>query len=322
MAHNPVPAEAVTSRRLLLSAAMTILFVAVEGASGYFANSLALLSDAGHNLSDALALLFSWFALWLSRRPADARRTYGYHRAGILAALVNSLSLVLIAFWIVVEAVKRLCEPEPVQTTTMIGVALAAVLLNGAIGLWLHGGARHDLNVRSAYLHMLGDALSALGVVVAGAIAGLTGQAASDPVVSLLIAALILWSSWGILSEAVNILLEAAPKYLDMAAMERAVRETPGVQGMHDLHVWAIASGIIACSCHLVVAEQSVRQGQQILRAVAVLMREKFGITHSTIQVEVEKCEPNAMCCILRNSSSEYTEHDHGREESTQSAIH
>jgi cobalt-zinc-cadmium efflux system protein len=182
----------------------------------------------------------------------------------------------------------------------MIAVALAAVVLNGFISYWLHGGAKHDLNVRSAYLHMLGDAVSALGVVVAGGVVALTGFDAADPVVSLLIGGLILWSSWGIVAEAVDVLMEAVPRGLDMTALERGIRDVPGVLGVHDLHVWTVASGIVACSCHVVVAEQTVRSGQQVLRGVTQMLEQRFGITHTTVQVEVEGCEPDDMYCTLR----------------------
>src|SRR5947209_3185777 len=163
MHHDHPHAGPLLGRRLGFSVVLTLAFVVGELVAGHFANSLALLSDAGHNFADALALIFTWFALCVSRRPGDARRTYGYHRAGILAALVNAVSLMVIALVIFWEAYQRLRFPEPVQSGPMIGVALAAVLLNGLIGLWLRGEARHDLNVRSAYLHMLGDAVSALG---------------------------------------------------------------------------------------------------------------------------------------------------------------
>jgi cobalt-zinc-cadmium efflux system protein len=302
MSHTHTHGGAATGRRLALSFGLTLAFVAGEAVAGLWANSLALLADAGHNFADALALLFSWFALYLARRPADARRTFGFHRAGILAALVNAVSLVVIALAIIWEAVQRLRVPEPVQSGPMIAVALAGVLLNGLISLWLRAEARHDLNVRSAYLHMLGDALSALGVAAAGVVVAVTGVSAADPVVSLLIGGLILWSSWGVLAEAVNVLLEGAPQGLDMTALEQAVKQAPGVLGLHDLHVWTVGSGIVACNCHIVVAEQTVRSGQQVLRTVTGLLRERFGIAHSTIQVEVEGCDPDDMYCTLRRA--------------------
>lgn len=298
--HDHTHDGGVTGRRLGLSAALTFGFVAGEAAAGYFANSLALLSDAGHNLADALALVLSWYAARAARRPADARRTFGLHRAGILAALANAVSLVVIALAIFWEAARRLRDPGPVAGGLMIGVALAAVVLNGAIALWLHREARHDLNVRSVYLHVAGDALSALGVVAAGIVVALTGWAEADPVASLLIAVLILGSASEVLAESVNVLLEAAPAGLDMAALEKGIREAPGVLGIHDLHVWVVASGIVACSCHVVVAEQSVREGQQVLRGVAGLLRERFGVAHTTIQVEVEGCDPDDLYCTLR----------------------
>jgi cobalt-zinc-cadmium efflux system protein len=158
---------------------------------------------------------------------------------------------------------------------------------------------------------MLGDAVSALAVAVAGVVVALTGESVADPVVSLLIGGLILWSSWGILTEAVNVLLEAAPRGLDMAALELAVKEAPGVLGVHDLHVWTVASGLVACSCHVVVAEQSVRSGQQVLRAVAGLLRERFGVTHTTIQVEVEGCDIEQIYCTLRRANAPHAGHDH-----------
>jgi cobalt-zinc-cadmium efflux system protein len=288
-----------------LSVALTLAFVAAEGIAGWLANSLALLSDAGHNFADALALIFSWYALRAAHRPADARRTFGSHRVGILAALVNAVSLIVIALLIFWEAGQRLWTPEAVESGPMIGVALAAVFLNGLISWWLHHEAEHDLNIRSAYLHMLGDAVSALGVVAAGVVVALTGQTVADPVVSIVIGLLILWSSWGILREAVDVLLEAAPKGLDMVELERTIREAPGVLGVHDLHVWTVGSGIIACSCHVLVAEQSVRSGQQVLRAVVELLRQRFHIAHTTIQVEVEGCDPDDMYCNLRRMHRE-----------------
>jgi cobalt-zinc-cadmium efflux system protein len=305
-AHGPV-----VGRRLGLAVLLTVAFVAGEAAAGWWANSLALLADAGHNLADALALALSWYAVRIARRPADPRRTYGYHRVGILTALANAVSLVVIALLIFWEALQRLRHPEPVQSAPMIAVALIGVLLNGLISVWLHRGAKHDLNIRSAYLHMLGDAVSAAGVVVAGGVVALTGAAAADPVVSLLIGGLILWSSWGVLAEAVDVLMEAAPRGLDMAALERGIREVSGVLGVHDLHVWTVASGIVACSCHIVVAEQSVRSGQQVLRAVAGVLHSRFGVTHTTVQVEVEGCDPDDMYCTLRRAHGPEPHHDH-----------
>lgn len=289
-------------RRLLVSIFVTLAFVAGEGLAGHFAHSLALVSDAGHNFSDALALVFSWYGIWIAQKPSTAKRTFGHHRVGILAALVNSVSLVLIAFFIVWEAFTRMGHPEPVQSTPMIVVAALAVLINAAISLSLRKAARNDLSVRSAYVHMVGDAVSAFGVVVAGVVIALTGATIADPLVSILIAMLILWSSWGILKESVNVLLEAIPEGMQMEAVEQTICSVEGVLAVHDLHVWTVGSGIIACSCHVTVEEQSVREGENVLRLVAEALEHKHAITHSTVQVEVEGCEPNDMYCVMKIS--------------------
>jgi len=298
-------------RRLLLSIFVTLAFVAGEGLAGHFAHSLALLSDAGHNFSDALALIFSWYGIWIAQKPSTAKRTFGHHRVGILAALVNSVSLVLIAFFIVWEAFTRMSHPEPVQSTPVIVVAALAVLINAAISLSLRKAARTDLSVRSAYVHMVGDAVSAFGVVVAGVVVALTGAALADLLVSLLIALLILWGSWGILKESVNVLLEAIPEGMQMEAVEQTICNVEGVLAVHDLHVWTVGSGIIACSCHVTVEEQSVREGENVLRLVAEALERKHAITHSTVQVEVEGCEPNDMYCVMKISQKGEAAHSH-----------
>src|SRR3989442_802459 len=299
MGHSHDRGVSLTGRRLLLSVFITVTFVIGEAGAGYFSNSLALLSDAGHNFADALALVLSWYGLWIARRPSSAKRTYGYHRVGILVALVNAVSLVIIALLIFWEATHRLGHPVPVQSMPMIVVALIAILLNTVISLWLRSGAKKDLNVRSAYMHMLGDAISAVGVVVAGVIVASTGASIADPMVSVLIGILILWSSWGILKESVNVLLEGVPEGMEMETVERTIGAVAGVLAVHDLHVWTVGSGIVCLSCHISVEEQSVRSGENVLRAVAEELEHEFGISHSTIQVEVEGCDPNDMYCIM-----------------------
>ena len=280
--------------------ALTLAFVLGEAVCGWWGHSLALLADAGHNFADAAALAFSWYAIQIADKAPHHGMTYGYHRVGILAALTNALSLVLIALVIVWEAVSRLRHPELANGGLMIAVAAAAVAVNVLISLWLYQGSKHDVNVRSAYLHMVGDAVSALGVIIAGAIVMVTGASVADPVVSFLIAGLILWTSWGVLRECVTVLLEGTPAGTDMPAVIDAIRSVSGVLDVHDLHVWTVGPGVVACSCHIVVAEQSIRDGQQVLRAVVNDVEHRFGITHATVQVEVEGCEPNDMYCVGR----------------------
>ena len=309
MGHKHNDAATITGRRLALSIVITLLFVVAEAATGYVSHSLALMSDAGHNFADALALVFSRYAIWIAQKPSTAQRTFGYHRVGILAALVNAVSLVVIALIIFWEASTRLRHPEPVQSTPMIVVALIAILMNTVISFWLKSAAKKDLNVRSAYMHMLGDAISAAGVVIAGVVVAFTGASIADPIVSILIGILILWSSWGILKESVNVLLEAIPEGMNMAKVEETIGAVHGVLAVHDLHVWTVGSGMVCCSCHVMVNEQSVRSGENVLRAVTEELEHNFGIAHTTIQVEVEGCEPNDMYCIKR-ASEHAGEHD------------
>jgi cobalt-zinc-cadmium efflux system protein len=297
--------------RLGLAIALTFAFVIGEAAAGYFAHSLALMSDAGHNLTDVLALAFSWYAVVAAKRPACAERTFGSHRVGILAALANALTLVAIGAIIIWEGIARLINPTPVESGPMIWVALVAVILNGVISYWLHRGAKHDLNIRSAYLHMLGDAASACGVVIAGIYVAFTGSVLADPIVSLFIAAFIIWSSWGIIVESVNVLLEAAPKSVNMADLERSIKNVDGVLDVHDLHVWTVASGLISLSCHVLVSDQSVRSGEQVLKTISHMVEHDFHISHSTIQLEVEGCEESAIFCTMRKAHG--NGHDHGQ---------
>jgi cobalt-zinc-cadmium efflux system protein len=302
--------HAVSTRKLAAAVLLTLAFVIAEAVAGYFAHSLALLSDAGHNFADAAALAFSWYAVWIAKKPAHQQMTYGYHRVGILAALVNAVSLVVIALFIFIEAIDRLRNPQPVHGWLMIAVAAIAITVNLLIGVWMHAGAKHDLNVRSAYVHMIGDAVSAFGVVLAGAIVVLTGWRLADPIVSFLIAALILFSSWGVLKESLCVLLEGTPAGMDMLAVEQCIGKVPGVLNVHDLHVWTVGPGAIACSCHILVAEQSIREGQQILKAVVAALEQNHSINHTTVQVEVEGHESNEMYCSIEGSS-EHIGHHH-----------
>jgi cobalt-zinc-cadmium efflux system protein len=302
-----------TGRRLLLSVVITVAFVIGEATAGYFSNSLALMSDAGHNFADALALILSWYGLWIALRPASEKHSYGYHRVGILTALINAVALVVIALLIFWEAISRLRQPEPVQSKPMIIVALIAILLNTVISLWLRKAAKDDLNVRSAYMHMVCDAVSAVGVVIAGVVVAFTGASIADPIVSILIGLLILWSSWRILKESVNVLLEGIPEGMDMWSVEQVITDVHGVLAVHDLHVWTVGSGMICCSCHITVEEQSVMSGENVLREVTKKLEHDFSIAHTTIQVEVGGCEPNDMFCVMKVAGHATGKaHDHG----------
>lgn len=297
-AHSHDHAHTVPDRTMGAALGLTLSFVALEALGGWHAHSLALLSDAGHNLADAAALGLTWYGIHAARKPAHHGMTFGYHRVGIFAALVNGIGLLVIAAFILWEAVQRLRYPEPASGAMMMGVAAGAVVVNLLIGLWLHAGARHNLNVRSAYLHMLGDAASAAGVVLAGALVVMTGTTLADPVISLLIAALIIYSSFGILRESATVLLEGTPLGVEMPAVIDVIKRVPGVLDVHDLHIWMVGPGIVACSCHIVVTDQPISDGQQVVRSVVQALEDGFQITHATVQVEAEGCTASDLYCM------------------------
>lgn len=278
-----------------------------EALIGYISNSLALMADAGHNFADNLALALSVFALWMATKPADNQRTFGYHRVGILATLVNAVGLAIMAVVIFWEAIQRLQTPEYVQSTPMIWVAILAIILNSGIAWWLASAAKEDLNIRSAYLHMLGDAAASLGVVIAGIIIAFTSWFIADPIVSIIFALLVLWSSWSIFTESIKMLPEGIPVGMELNQVEQAIREVKGVLDVHDLHVWTVSSGLIACNCHILVAEQNVSAAQKIQAEVAHELEHDFKISHSTIQIEVEDCGRHD----LTTQSDHVHEHKH-----------
>lgn len=276
------------------------LFVGVEFAAGLLSNSLALLSDAVHNLTDALALAFNWWAIRLARRTPNFSKTYGYQRAGILAATLNGATLLFIAFYIFYEALPRLFNPPTVQSGLVIGVASAALLVNlGVAGLLLRW-RKHDLNSRSAFLHIIWDAVASLGVILAGLAQYFLGWKAADPLVSLLLALLILGSGWGIIKEASHILLEASPAELDMVSLVRDLIRQPGVSDVHDLHVWTIGSNQVALSCHVVVSETvTLSEANQTLQRINTMLKTRYQINHATLQIECDACDFDHKHCAV-----------------------
>lgn len=291
--------------RLRIALALTAVILVVEAAAGWFAHSLALLSDAGHILTDVFALGLAWFAVSQSQRPADDRRTYGYHRAGILAANLNAMLLVLIVAVIAYEAVQRLLHPEHVQGGLVIAAALVAIAVNAFISLQLRGEAR-DLNVRAALLHVFGDLAASAGVVISGLAILLTGWLYADPLVSLLIAAIVAWSGVGILREASNILLEGMPPELDLEVVRAEMRSPSLVDSVHDLHIWSLAPGQVALSAHVVVKQPDLdtAASEDLVRELEEKLCRRFDIGHTTIQVEA--CHP-----CLEEPSHELGQHAH-----------
>ncbi len=300
-------AHARTSKILRLSLALTMAYIVVLVITGLRAHSLALLSEAGHNVSDFLALLLSLAAVYLEQRPASATKTYGYSRAGVLAAFINAITLVAIAFYIFYEAARRLITPVEVHAGIMILVAGAGVMVNGAISAMLWKNSK-DLNIRSAFIHMIGDTLSTAAVIVGGWTILATGQNWIDPALSFGIGAMILWSSFGIIRETLNILLEGTPRGMDVMQIEREIAAVAGVNDVHDLHVWSIGSASHALSCHISIADIPPSASEAILREVQERVRAKFQIHHTTIQFEHAVCDIAHGCVVV---PSETPEHGH-----------
>jgi cobalt-zinc-cadmium efflux system protein len=271
-------------RRLLVVLAITATFMVAEFVGGWLSNSLALMADAGHMLSDVAALGLSIFALGIARRPATQEKTYGYLRTEILAALINGVTLVVIAAAIIWQAWGRFFNPEPVEGGLMLVVAAAGLLSNVVAAVLLHASSGHNLNVRGAYLHVLGDLLGSVGAIIAAVVILLTGWLPADPLISFVVALLILAGSWRLIRESVDILLEAVPKHIDMEEVRRTISEIPGVDAVHDLHVWALTSGFLAMSGHALIREPS--RHRPILLEIHARMHDDFGISHVTVQIE------------------------------------
>ncbi len=287
------------TKRMAISFALTLVFVFGEAIAGYVANSLALLTDAAHNFTDVLALGLSWYALRLTMLPPNSRKTFGYHRAGILVALINSTSLVLISIGIFYEAYRRLADPPAVNADLLIGVGVLAFIVNLTTAWLVHRGSDQDLNLRSAYVHLMGDVLSTLGAVIAGVIILFTQWYWVDALISILIGLLILWNASRILRETINILLESTPADIIVNDMVDEMRGIPGIHGVHDLHVWSISQNLRLLSAHLVTDDIPISAGNQIQAEVKKLIKRKYGIAHATLQLECTQCESAMLHCDL-----------------------
>ena len=289
--------NAAAAHVLRLSLFITLAYVALLVVAGIRAHSLALHSEAGHNLSDFIALGLSWFAVYLESRPASTTKTFGWRRAGVLAAFANAATLVAVAFFIFYEAFSRLRTPHEVHANMVIWVAATGFVLNGIIAIMLFRTSR-DVNLRSAFLHQMGDALSTAAVIVGGIAILLTGQSWIDPALSIGIGVLILWSSFGILRETLNILLEGTPRGVSLDKVEAAVLTVSGVKYVHDLHVWSIGSETHALSCHIGIEDIPPSESECILRKVNERLRHDFGIGHTTIQFEHLACDVADGCVM------------------------
>jgi cobalt-zinc-cadmium efflux system protein len=283
------PASRDDEKRIFRAMLLTGGFMAVEVAGGVLAGSLALLADAGHMLTDAAALCFAWTAFRLARRPADARRSYGYHRFQILAAFVNGVVLMAIVAWIAIEALQRLRQPVEVLGGLMLAVAVVGLAVNLISFAILHGGNRENLNVRGALLHVVGDLLGSLAAIIAAVVIIVTGWTPIDPLLSVLVALLIARSAWMLVRQSTHVLLEGTPAEIDVARLKQElVAAVPEVDDVHHVHVWTLASGKLVMTLHAHVRDDA--NAEQVLRTILAISRERFGVSHVTVQIEHGRC--------------------------------
>jgi len=284
--------------RVLGAIALTATILLAEAIGGWLTNSLALLSDAGHMFTDLLALGLSFQALRLAERPPTANRTFGFRRAEILSALVNGVVLIVVCLFIFYEAYQRLVSPPEVKGLGMLAIAAIGLVANLG-GVLLLRGAGDNLNIRGALLHVLGDTISSVGVIAGGVVILATGWYLVDPIISIAIGLIIIWGAVRLVNESVNILMEAVPKSLDAEAVVAAMRRVPGVQDVHDVHIWCLTPQLCNLSCHILIDDMATSRSNEILNQVNRLLAEQFHIQHTTIQFECERCGPEDAVCSL-----------------------
>jgi cobalt-zinc-cadmium efflux system protein len=304
--HSDGPSSAKVLRYSLVA---TFLYVVLTVVAGVRAHSLALLSEAGHNVTDLLALVLSWVAVFIQTRPPSSTKTFGYHRAGVLAAFMNAITLVVIAFYVFYEALLRLHSPVAVQPRLMIWVAAAGVVMNGVISWFLYQAAS-DVNIRSVFIHQLGDTLSTGAVIIGGWVILVTGRSWIDPALSIGIGFMILWSSMGIIRETLNILLEGTPHGMSVERITASIAAIEGVNDVHDVHVWSIGSDTHALSCHISIEDIPPSASEAILRNVNATLARQFHIHHTTIQFENVICDI-AHGCVIPVGNQPHHHHQH-----------
>jgi cobalt-zinc-cadmium efflux system protein len=293
MAHQHSHGAGNRTSRLKIALVLTFLYMIVEAIGGWLTNSLALIADAGHMLTDVAALSLTLGAIWFGSRPATEKKTFGYFRLEILAAFVNGIALALLSMWVIWQAVQRSQAPPEIDGSHLTIIAGGGLIVNIIAAALLHSGHKHDLNMRGAWLHVMGDMLGSAMAIVAGVLIALFGWYWADPASSVLISVIIIVGSWRLIVESVNVLLEGTPKHISLPAVERTILETDGVRGVHDLHIWTISSGMDALSAHISHDETVVHS--DLLVRVRERLHEHFGIDHLTIQMETMNNEAEAV---------------------------
>jgi cobalt-zinc-cadmium efflux system protein len=296
--HENLRVTAGGRRDLLIALSITILMMIAEVVGGLLSNSLALLSDAGHMFTDNIALLLAFFAMKFATRPATGKKTFGFYRLEILAALLNGIVLVLISLFIMYQAYMRMVHPQPVEGRLMLLVAIISLVANvvGAFLLFKHSHA--SLNIRGAYLHIIGDALSSIGVVIGGIIIIYADWYLIDPILSIIISMIIIYGSWALVKESVNILLESVPSHIDIDTVTAEISQVEGVREAYHIHIWAITSGVYSMSAHVLIDDQLISGCRNIVDEIRELLSKKFNILHSTIQLECDRCEIGPVCSL------------------------
>jgi len=294
-----------------IAVGLTFAILIAEIVGGILTNSLALLSDAAHVFADIFALVLSWVAIYLTTLPASNRRTYGYHRAEVFAAFVNGISLIVVSVWIFYEATLRLMNPEPVKSLEMLIIAAVGLIVNVVVAMIFMRESHDNLNVKSAFLHVIGDALSSAGVIIGGVIMSLTKWYLVDPILSFAIGLVILWGSIRITREALHIMLEGTPKNINIDEVSNEIKKLSFVKDVHDLHIWSIRSDYAALSAHVFVDAQSIKAMQNTLTSIGNMLKEKFRIAHTTIQLECgETACMDSLLCDFRHASEDSHDHD------------
>lgn len=287
--HGGERRDAKSILRLKIALALTFVYMFAEAIGGWLANSLALLADAGHMLTDVAAMILTLGAIWFASRPATDKKTYGYYRLEILAALINGIILVLISIWVIYEAYERWQSPPEIKGVELATIAVGGLIVNMICAWLLHSGHKHDLNMRAAWLHVMGDALGSVTAIIAGILIISFGWLWADAVCSVLISVIIIFGSWNLIRESANILLEGTPRHINLAAVEEVILKTEGVNAVHDLHIWTITSGMEALSAH-VRHDETIAQ-HELLKRLRNSLHDEFGIDHLTIQMETPEFE-------------------------------
>jgi cobalt-zinc-cadmium efflux system protein len=288
-----------TATKLKYGIIITAVILALEVAGGILSNSLALLSDAGHVFADGIALTLSWYGVRQAARPSSSRMTFGYHRVGVIIAIVNAVSILVIAGIILYEAYQRFYQQPEINSVLMLVIAVIGLAANIFVASWLHKDQGESLNVKSAFWHAVGDALASVGVIAGAIIIMLTKLYWVDAAVSVLISVIIIFAAWGIFREGMSILLEAVPGDINVKEVQKAMKSIPAVKDVHDLHVWSISSNLHSMSCHVIVDDCSIKQAESVRQQIEDMLREKFGIGHTTVQTECTQCNNGGLLCKM-----------------------